>query len=60
MPQGIVIVNKPGAAGVIGWQEVIRAKPDGYKVALTTVEMTFLHYLAWPSSTSTRCARSPS
>ncbi|MDQ6212672.1 tripartite tricarboxylate transporter substrate binding protein [Achromobacter insolitus] len=45
LPQGIVIVNKPGAAGVIGWQEVIRAKPDGYKVALTTVELTFLHHL---------------
>jgi tripartite-type tricarboxylate transporter receptor subunit TctC len=45
MPQGIVVVNKPGAAGVIGWQEVIRAKPDGYKLALTTVEVTFLHYL---------------
>lgn len=45
LPQGIVVVNKPGAAGVIGWQEVIRAKPDGYKLALTTVEVTFLHYL---------------
>lgn len=45
MPHSIVVVNKPGAAGVIGWQDVIRAKPDGYKVALTTVEVTFLHYL---------------
>ncbi|NUO73707.1 MAG: tripartite tricarboxylate transporter substrate binding protein, partial [Frateuria sp.] len=36
---------KPGAAGVIGWTDVINAKPDGYKLALTTVEVTFLNYL---------------
>ncbi|WP_159910681.1 tripartite tricarboxylate transporter substrate binding protein [Pantoea sp. 18069] len=45
LPQSIIVVNKPGAAGVVGWQEVIRARPDGYKVALTTVEVTFLHHL---------------
>ncbi|MET1116831.1 MAG: tripartite tricarboxylate transporter substrate binding protein [Comamonas sp.] len=45
LPQSIVVVNRPGAAGVVGWQEVIRAKPDGYKMALTTVEVTFLHHL---------------
>jgi tripartite-type tricarboxylate transporter receptor subunit TctC len=45
LPQSIVVVNKPGAAGVIGWNDVINAKPDGYKVALTTVEITFLSYL---------------
>lgn len=44
-PQSIVVVNKPGAAGVIGWNDVINAKPDGYKIALTTVEITFLSYL---------------
>ncbi|MDM0078088.1 tripartite tricarboxylate transporter substrate binding protein [Variovorax sp. J2P1-59] len=45
LPQSVVVVNKPGAAGVVGWMDVIKAKPDGYKVALTTVEITFLHYL---------------
>ena len=44
-PQSFIVVNKPGAAGVIGWTEVINAKPDGYKLALTTVEVTFLNYL---------------
>ena len=44
-PQSFIVVNKPGAAGVIGWTEVINAKPDGYKLALTTVEVTFLQYL---------------
>ena len=42
LPQPIVVVNKPGAAGVIGWNDVINAKPDGYRLALTTVEVTFL------------------
>ena len=44
-PQSFVVVNKPGAAGVIGWTDVINARPDGYKLALTTVEVTFLNYL---------------
>jgi hypothetical protein len=44
-PQPFIVVNKPGAAGVIGWTDVINAKPDGYKLALTTVEVTFLNYL---------------
>jgi tripartite-type tricarboxylate transporter receptor subunit TctC len=44
-PQSFIVVNKPGAAGVIGWTDVINSKPDGYKVALTTVEVTFLNYL---------------
>ncbi len=44
-PQSFIVVNKPGAAGVIGWTDVINSKPDGYKLALTTVEVTFLNYL---------------
>lgn len=42
---GIVIVNKPGASGAIGWSEVIHAKPDGYKLALVTVELTTLPHM---------------
>ncbi|MGJ7542979.1 Bug family tripartite tricarboxylate transporter substrate binding protein [Variovorax sp. LT1R16] len=45
LPQPIVVVNKPGAAGVIGWNDVINAKPDGYRLALTTVEVTFLNQI---------------
>ncbi len=43
--QSIVVVNKPGAGGAIGWQEVINAKPDGYKLAVLTVELLTLPHL---------------
>jgi len=45
LPQSIVVINKPGAAGVIGWNDVINARPDGYKLALTTVEVTFMNQI---------------
>ncbi|WP_326539609.1 tripartite tricarboxylate transporter substrate binding protein [Pseudorhodoferax sp.] len=45
LPQSVIVLNKAGAAGVVGWTDVIGAKPDGYKMALTTVEITFLQYL---------------
>lgn len=45
VPPGIVIVNKPGASGAIGWTEVINAKPDGYKLGLVTVELTTLPHM---------------
>ena len=43
--QSIVVVNKPGAGGAIGWQEVISARPDGYKLAVLTVELLTLPHL---------------
>jgi len=45
MPQSVIIVNKPGASGAIGWQDVINAKPDGYRLALVTVELTTLPHM---------------
>ncbi|XAH25228.1 tripartite tricarboxylate transporter substrate binding protein [Xylophilus sp. GW821-FHT01B05] len=45
MSQSIVIVNRPGAGGAIGWTEVINAKPDGYKLAVLTVELLTLPHL---------------
>lgn len=45
MPQSVIIVNKPGASGAIGWQDVINAKPDGYKLAVVTVEVTTLPHM---------------
>lgn len=45
MPQSVIIVNKPGASGAIGWQDVINAKPDGYRLAVVTVELTTLPHL---------------
>ncbi len=43
--QSIVVTNKPGASGAIGWNEVINAKPDGYKIAVITVELLTLPHL---------------
>lgn len=45
LSQSITPLNKPGASGVIGWSDVINARPDGYKIALVTVELTFLNSL---------------
>jgi tripartite-type tricarboxylate transporter receptor subunit TctC len=44
-PQPIVVNNKPGASGVIGWSDVLNSRPDGYKLALMTVEITTLPHL---------------
>jgi tripartite-type tricarboxylate transporter receptor subunit TctC len=35
--QQVVIINRPGAAGVIGTQSVASARPDGYSLALPSV-----------------------
>lgn len=39
LPQPMIVINRPGASGVIGLGEVLRAKPDGYKVALLISEL---------------------
>ncbi|SCK47845.1 Tripartite-type tricarboxylate transporter, receptor component TctC [Variovorax sp. HW608] len=45
MSQSMVVVNRAGAGGAIGWTEVINAKPDGYKLAVLTVELLTLPHL---------------
>jgi len=42
--QQIAVVNKVGKSGYIGLTEGARAKPDGYTVTLTPVELTTLPY----------------
>ncbi|QFH68328.1 tripartite tricarboxylate transporter substrate binding protein [Enterobacter sp. E76] len=41
MPQGtmLVPVNKPAGNGITGLLEVAKARPDGYKLVMTTVEL---------------------
>jgi tripartite-type tricarboxylate transporter receptor subunit TctC len=34
--QPMVVINKPGASGTIAAHEVVRSKPDGYKLMFTT------------------------
>jgi tripartite-type tricarboxylate transporter receptor subunit TctC len=32
-----IIVNKPGGAGTIAWNELVKAKPDGYTIGVVTL-----------------------
>lgn len=45
LSQSVVVLNRPGASGAIGWNEVINAKPDGYKLAVVTVELVTLPHI---------------
>lgn len=40
--QPLVIVNKPGSAGAIGWNELTGAYPDGYTIGTTSTEVLAL------------------
>ncbi|AVG39470.1 tripartite tricarboxylate transporter substrate binding protein [Achromobacter insolitus] len=51
LPQPIVVLNKPGAAGGIGLTEVANAKPDGYKLALVTADMVIIPHLGLTKTT---------
>jgi tripartite-type tricarboxylate transporter receptor subunit TctC len=35
-PQPLIIVNRPGASGIVGMQELVSSKPDGYTTAFST------------------------
>ncbi len=45
MSQPMTVLNKPGASGGIGLTEVAMAKPDGYKIAMVTVEMAIIPHM---------------
>jgi tripartite-type tricarboxylate transporter receptor subunit TctC len=40
----LVIVNKPGASGALGWNELVGSNPDGYTIGMTSTEV-ILHPL---------------
>jgi tripartite-type tricarboxylate transporter receptor subunit TctC len=37
--QPLIVVNRPGGAGTNGWNELVSAKPDGYTIGITGVEI---------------------
>ncbi|WP_066738667.1 tripartite tricarboxylate transporter substrate binding protein [Cupriavidus sp. D384] len=45
LPQSVVVTNKPGASGAIGWADVANAKPDGYKLSLITADLAIVPHL---------------
>jgi len=45
LPQPMIVINKPGAAGTIGFAEGANAKPDGYKVTMVSPELLITPYL---------------
>jgi tripartite-type tricarboxylate transporter receptor subunit TctC len=45
LPQTMIVVNKPGASGIVGWTDVINSKPDGYKIAVLSGELTTMTHL---------------
>jgi len=40
--QPLVILNKPGGAGTIGWNELSVANPDGYTLGITSLDILLL------------------
>ncbi|WP_077002316.1 tripartite tricarboxylate transporter substrate binding protein [Variovorax sp. KK3] len=45
LPQPMIVINKPGAAGTIGFAEGANAKPDGYKITMVSPELLITPYL---------------
>jgi tripartite-type tricarboxylate transporter receptor subunit TctC len=45
LTQPVVVVNRPGASGMIGHGEMINAKPDGYKLAIVFAEICIVPHL---------------
>lgn len=56
--QPLVILNKPGSAGALGWNELVTAAPDGYTIGISASEL-FLHSLYGTSKYSYPTALEP-
>ncbi|MEG1769749.1 MAG: tripartite tricarboxylate transporter substrate binding protein, partial [Comamonas sp.] len=50
--QSVIVMNRAGASGAVGWSELAAAKPDGYKLAIITVEMTMIPHMGLTKITS--------
>jgi tripartite-type tricarboxylate transporter receptor subunit TctC len=42
----VIVVNKPGAGGVVGSKEAAMAKPDGHTIMLTSISLILTQYTA--------------
>jgi len=51
-PQPFGVVNKTGGAGAIGLSEISKARPNGYKIGIGTVELTMLPHMGMASFTA--------
>jgi tripartite-type tricarboxylate transporter receptor subunit TctC len=40
----VIVENKPGANGIIGWREMLRAEPDGYTLMVGSVGSVVISY----------------
>jgi tripartite-type tricarboxylate transporter receptor subunit TctC len=49
--KSLIIVTKPGAGGTTGWAELVRAKPDGYTMAIVTPPFNVIPPLVRPKQT---------
>src|SRR5262245_55521866 len=38
--QSLVVINKGGAGGQVGWTELVRARPDGYYIGFINLPAT--------------------
>lgn len=45
LPQDLIVLNRAGASGAVGWTELANAKPDGYKIGIITVELTMIPHM---------------
>ena len=41
----VVVVNKPGGGGWVGWSELLKSKPDGYTLGYVNAPAVFAGYL---------------
>lgn len=44
-PKGMIVLNKSGAGGAVGWKYVLNNKPDGYMLTVVTGEFVTLPLL---------------
>ncbi|BEP66915.1 MULTISPECIES: tripartite tricarboxylate transporter substrate binding protein [Variovorax] len=52
LSQSLIVINRAGASGGVGWAELVNAKPDGYKLAIITVEITMIPHMGVVKFTS--------